>query len=278
MLVLNLVKITKVRFFGSHKILIGVLGLLIVTGLIILFFSKILITLPFKDSFIQVNTHRGFNVFFPRDKNSLFYFSNSLSPQVITGANTSYKGMEGLPYFQIDLPFKLPGVPQYSLPDQFAKLPASEIIKTTEKMSIPNSTSKTNSITAKEVNITFTFPPAYYLEYKPKSSGNPETININNRPQGLKDNWMSIQLFESQNCSPNSIEIYYRTPTKTITVANKWSMVIAKSDGRYGSRDQKGLACLDNNKTLMMYRYVKEDGNQAETDFDKILETAVYRP
>lgn len=277
MLVLNLVKITKVRFFGSHKILIGVLGLLIVTGLIILFFSKILITLPFKDSFIQININNGFNAFFPRDKTSLYYFHNSLRPQVITGANTSYKGMEGLPYFQIKLPFKLPGIPQYSLPDQFAQLPVSEVSNTVQKASTPNPISKTNTITAKEVNITFTLPPAYYLEYKPKSADNPETININNGPQGLKDNWMSIQLFDSQNCSPN-IEVSYRTPTKTITVADKWSMLIAKSDGRYGSRDQRGIACLDNNKTLMMYRYVKDDGNQAETDFDKILETAVYRP
>lgn len=273
-------KYSKIHFYKSRKFLTTFLALLIAVGLIILFSSWTLITLPFRDSFIQININKGFNAFFPRDKTSLFYFHNSIRPQIITDANTSYEGMESLPYFQIHLPFNLSKFPEYSLPDQLAQLPVSEVSNTIQKVSQSNPISKTNTITAKEFNITFTLPPTYYLEYKSKSADNPETININNGPQGLKDNWMSIQVYESHkfaNCSQEKGGSY-RTPTKTITVAGKWSMMISKNDSRYGSREHQGTTCLDNNKVLMMYRYVKDDGNQAETDFDKILETAIYKP
>lgn len=263
-------------YFTKHKvasrILIGFLALLIIIILIIRFSPPILITLPLGKSFIQVKIHKGFDAFFPKNTNSLYYFHNSLIPQTITDANTSYKGKESLSYFQI----WWPKLPTFSLPT-FPMLKQPPPQNRSNQISSTAPSPKNDRITSQEINLTFIIPPNYDLRYEPKSQFDyREIINIDNGPSSKK-NWMSIQIYSSDKCDGelNNGSLF---PGKTINIASKWPMVINKSHGRYGSRDQQGIACLDNNKTIHMFRYVQDDGSQVEMEFDKILETAVYRP
>jgi len=129
------VKNVAKRLF-KHKVISGVLVglfiLLIIILLLIRFSAPIFITLPLGESFFQININKGFHAFFPKSRTSTYYFRNSIIPQTITDANTSYKGMESLPFFQIFLPdFPNITVPHYSL-----KLPAPDIAKYVESLPI----------------------------------------------------------------------------------------------------------------------------------------------
>jgi len=92
---------------------------------------------------------------------------------------------------------------------------------------------------------------------------------------------MSVQISDWQQCKNEPLDqhnSYSYAVRKTITVAGKWPLSMTKNHPRYGHRDQVDKTCLDENKTLDMTRYVKDNEAEVEKAFDKILQTAVFKP
>ena len=127
-------------------------------------------------------------------------------------------------------------------------------------------------IGSKEINLSFNIPPGYRAEYKAKTNDKQETIDINYGSTGNPE-WMSIQIAGYSGC-----EAKIDDNQEPILVAGKWPLSMSKSHARYGFRDQIGTACLDNNKVMTVYRYVRDNEGEVETQFDQILESANYSP
>jgi hypothetical protein len=140
-------------------------------------------------------------------------------------------------------------------------------LQTSPKITLNQPQQNSNQSQVRLGHLSLTLPPNY--KFIPRSD---QSADIE---QSGPDNSMSLHLYPGP-CSAFPTP-HDTGPSKTIMVARQYAMPIVKSNGRYGFRDQGGVACLGN-EVLDMTRHVQDNENEAEMSFDQILETSSYQP